>query len=348
MLLSEELGRQVNVARDLKKRLIEFYVKREKKYQPILSDKFNQTENNIAHKENVIDWFLHEYRFRNGETVVDKFLAISNLTSEEGQIVRSWKKSFEGFFEILLVDTDGIEVINMFNGDKYTLVSGGASDIVKTLSQGQFILSRVEPLDSICLLTGVPHVFPLEGAEYVRRMVKDFLAKRPELALSQKNNDEQVKRYGDYYKAFVEYFGSDIIIQPGYELQDMLSKFTHFYHANVLRKTSEVMDIKFPEELSVSKQAGLICDNKTGISMYPDLAEFIAVFQNPDLLLEDRYKNIVLGYLQSAAISALPFNKMVEKYPVNAQRIFSQLFNKRKWDNKHDFLALIQQYKASR
>lgn len=75
MRLSNEAIELVETSARLKKRIVKYFKAKESKYMPKLLAKYGEgvieTEDDLI---NAIDWFVLFYRFRNGDTFIDRYV----------------------------------------------------------------------------------------------------------------------------------------------------------------------------------------------------------------------------------------------------------------------------------
>ncbi len=70
---------------------------------------------------NAVDWFIHCYRFRNGDSLIDRFIKENCLSGSEIAILEGWKESIAGIFEVKSVDEDTGRMYNLIDETEYTV-----------------------------------------------------------------------------------------------------------------------------------------------------------------------------------------------------------------------------------
>ena len=361
MALQKEMQERVELALRLKKSLVEYYRQKEKKYRPIILAKYKDRKIEGQSDEiRAVDWFIHCYRFRNGDSLIDHFIKENKdcLSGSEVTILEGWKESFEGIFEVKSVDEDTIRLYNLIDEAEYIVTSNAGKQVLKRLSTGEFIITRLVPLDDIYLLSGVSFRCPSEA----RSMLEEEALKivKSDLPASLGKNKEKWAQNWQMQKKlrdeFISYFEDEIVVVDGEKLQKTMEGFLTYYTEKAKSKLSESEKAKYagfkstlpvPEKLAIADSAGVIFDETEGLKTYTDFKLFMETFKNPDLIKDEEYKEVIMGYLWSDTISPLPFRKMVERYPENARKVFAALFNKRNWSNKKDFPALMRKYKGA-
>jgi len=353
MVLANETLEHIATAQQLKNRLINYYKKREEKYKPII---LNSYAKNQDIREDVmangIDWLIHCFRFQKGDTLLDRFIRKYPALSElEIQILERWKNSFEGIFEVKALEVDSVRLFNLVDEREYTAASITGAQPLDSLKTGDLIMSRLIPLDEIYLFSGNMYLLPPND----KKQLQDLAAKIVQSNLSAKY-DKAWEIQRKYRNSFISYFGDDLIILPGGKLNETFNKFNHYHIEKALSDMPEkkkvnyeasVPQMQFPEALTRNDTVGLIFDEVEGLNFYPGFASFMAPFNETQLLEDEQYREVLMGYLESESISTLPFRKMVEKYPESSRQAFAALFNKPNWDYDKDFNELMEKHKSA-
>lgn len=332
-MLSNETHEYLKMAARLKKKLLNYYKNKEQKYKPVILEQIKDSVPGQDLLANGIEWFIYCYRFKNGDTFIDRFIkGRRDLSELEKDILKGWKESFEGIFMIKSVDNDAAVLVNLFDNMDYTVASDLGGNALKDLRPGHYIASRLCPLHDIYLFSGIQYLFPPEAKDDVSEMFKKALEANPQLSMG-----DQRRKWRRLLNEFLSHFGADIIVVPGKELDSTIKEFIDLCYANEGKKPL----IDFPEDLVGSEKVGVIMDETEGLNFYPGFHLFMAPFKDPELLADHKYRDAIIGYLESDTISTLPFRKMKERYPENSRRVFAILFNKENWDNEKDFNLLM-------
>ena len=361
MALSKEMQEQIKIAARLKRNLVEYYRQREKKYKPILLSKYSKSHKvkEESEQNNAIDWFIHSYRFRNGDSMIDLFIKENRnrLLPSEVAMLESWKESFTGIFEVKSVGEDTVRLYNLIDEAEYTVTSNMGRQGLKGLRPGEFVITRLVPLDNLYLLSGVSLRYPSDARPALEKEALKTVKSHLPASLG-KNQEKWAKAWKmqkESRKKFISYFGDEIIVVPGSKLQETIQGFLTHCNEKEKSKLSESEKAKYAslelnfqvtDELIEADTVGVIFDKREGFNLYTNFRLFTEPFQTPELIKHEDYKETILGYLWSDSISPLPFNKMVERYPENARKVFASLFNKPNWSNERDLPALMKKYKG--
>lgn len=153
------------------------------------------------------------------------------LTPRDRNLVSNWQRSFMGLFEIVQLFPGGVEVINWLTAKSYRVLLGEENPETARLRRqpGEIVVTRIVPIN--------------EKNDYWL-FLSDIILKgklgKPKLAVAigEFKQNYQNSLYGDapellalawdsvaqYHQEFVEFFGSDRIVLPGYQLNQKLNE----------------------------------------------------------------------------------------------------------------------------
>ncbi|MGI6065897.1 MAG: hypothetical protein ACOYI2_05320 [Bacillota bacterium] len=177
MVLSEETVARIELAGKLKQRLVKYFHSKERRFIPLILKNYSKKNGSESEDEkiNAYDWFIHCYRFKDGNYFIDRFIkGHQDLSEEEIAILEKWKDCSGGIFEIKAVNEDIACLINLVDGREYHCTSNLGKKNRVMLRPGFFILTRLVPLDDIYLFSGLPAVFPPQARFHVQEMAKDM------------------------------------------------------------------------------------------------------------------------------------------------------------------------------
>lgn len=170
-----------------------------------------------------IDTFLTEGKVGD-ESPIDLFITSHpDLSESDRHLLKSWHRSFIGLFTITQILPDGLELLNWLTNKSY-LVKPNNSQTLQAISRlklGEILLTRISPLtDNYWTFSGPYTMMGKLG--------------KPKLAVAIGNFKENHKNhlYSDapdlleaawdsvyqYHQDFVNFFDSDEITLPGYQL----------------------------------------------------------------------------------------------------------------------------------
>ncbi|MBD0264901.1 MAG: hypothetical protein ICV78_19905 [Tolypothrix sp. Co-bin9] len=178
----------------------------------------------------IIDSFVIEGKVGD-KTPLDLFLeSHPDLPETERNLIHSWHRSFIGLFAVVEILPDGFKLVNWLT-DKYYIVKPTDTLTIQEMSRfkvGEIFLTRIAPLtDNEWMFFGSHTLMGKLG--------------KPKLAVAIGNFKDNYKNnlYGDapdlleeawlsvekYHQEYVDFFGSDEITLPGYQLNKKIVEF---------------------------------------------------------------------------------------------------------------------------
>ncbi|MDY7023650.1 MAG: hypothetical protein SWJ54_20260 [Cyanobacteriota bacterium] len=177
----------------------------------------------------VVDTFLNSSEISD-RTPLELFLASqTDLDPSDRNLIKSWQNTFTGLFEILEIQADSFKLMNWLTAKNYTVfpsseVSQAEMEKWKT---GDILLTRLAPLpdgnwifSGACIpkgKLGKPKLAVAIG-EFKKNYPHQLYGDAPELLEKAWNSVEK------YHQEFVDFFGSDRILLPGYQLNKKLTE----------------------------------------------------------------------------------------------------------------------------
>ena len=177
----------------------------------------------------IVDTFIIEGKVGH-TTPIDLFInSQPELTKGDRALLISWRRSFAGLFAVVKVLSDGFELQNWLT-TKHYIVKSNNPQITKELSrckEGDIILTQIAPITDYWTF-------------YSNWTMLGKLGK-PKLAVAIGNFKDNYKHslYGDapellqqawqsvaeYHQQFIDFFGSDEVTMPGYQLNKKVAEF---------------------------------------------------------------------------------------------------------------------------
>ncbi len=178
-------------AAELKSKLVDFAHSAQfnKEFKKAIKKKFGDPAVFEAEEEFVdfVDWFMLEKRFKDGETVLEKFIKTdTNLTEKEKEILLGWKKTKSLLFTVQKKLRDGFILVDVIEGKEY-LVKPTAKKPRLKVRKGDYLFSRIVPLEDYYTFSGVSRVISKKDFERANLTAKN-------LAFSKTLKEEKGKR----------------------------------------------------------------------------------------------------------------------------------------------------------
>lgn len=177
-----------------------------------------------------IDFFVTEGKVGD-KTAIDLFIeSRTDLSKDDRALLQSWQRTFIGLFEVKEFLPDGFEVMNWLTAKHYTVKPNNAEVLaeMQRFKPGEILLTRISPVTETNWMFSGP---------YTRL---GNLGK-PKLAVAIGNFKDNYKPYlysdapemleeawqsvERYHQDFLDFFGSDEITLPGYQLQKKITEF---------------------------------------------------------------------------------------------------------------------------
>ncbi len=209
-------------------------------------------------QDSIIDSFITEGKVGD-KTPLDLFIASqSELSDSDRQLINSWHRSFTGLFAITQVLTDGFELMNWLTGKHYTVkLNTSQLPDISRFKEGEILQTRISPVtDTYWMFSGPKTIMGKLG--------------KPKLAVAIGNFKENYKNslYSDapdlleeawqsvelYHQQFTDFFGSDEITLPGYQLNKKMTEFQEI----MLKQRLEAAGVDSSQSLAeVAQEAGI-------------------------------------------------------------------------------------------
>ncbi|ARV57393.1 hypothetical protein BZZ01_00990 [Nostocales cyanobacterium HT-58-2] len=210
-------------------------------------------------QELIIDSFITEGRVGDSSPLDFFIESHKDLSEDDRKLLKSWHRTFMGLFAIAKTLPDGFELINWLTDKHYTVKFNNAEKLkaMSRLKEGDILLTRISPVtDNYWTFSGPYTQMGKLG--------------KPKLAVAIGNFKENYKDhlYGDapelleeawqsvevYHQQFVEFFGSDEVTLPGYQLNKKIAEFQEI----LTKKRLEEAGIDTSKSLGeVVQEAGL-------------------------------------------------------------------------------------------
>ena len=178
----------------------------------------------------IIDSFLTEGQVGD-KSPLELFIEnAEDLSESEHNLLKNWHRSFIGLFAITNILPDSFEFTNWLTDKRYIVKPSDTQTLEK--------LSRLKVGE--ILLT---HIFPINNSDWMFSSPYTIMGKlgKPKLAVAIGNFKENYKNnlYSDapdlleeawqsveqYHQQFIDFFGSDEITLPGYQLNKKIAEF---------------------------------------------------------------------------------------------------------------------------
>lgn len=178
----------------------------------------------------VIDRFVMEGTV-GAQTPIELFLAATpDLSESDRQLLKSWQRSFVGLFAVTKSLPDGFELMNWLTAKHYTVKPNdpAALDEMQRFRLGGILLTQIAPVTNtdwtftspwkVMGNLGKPKLAVAIG-NFKQNYKESLYSDAPELL------EEAWRSVERYHQDFLDFFGSDAITLPGYQLAKKIAEF---------------------------------------------------------------------------------------------------------------------------
>ncbi|MCY7324087.1 MAG: hypothetical protein LH660_20370, partial [Phormidesmis sp. CAN_BIN36] len=167
------------------------------------------------------------------KTPLDLFIeSVSGLSERDRQLLSNWKRTFTGLFAIQQILPDGFELMNWLTTKTYIVKPNTPATLeeMARLKVGEILLTRIAPVDDYWTFfspyfqmgnLGKPKLAVAIG-NFKQNHKSDLYGDAPELL------EEAWKSVDRYHQDFLDFFGSDEMTLPGYQLSKKIPEFQEF------------------------------------------------------------------------------------------------------------------------
>ncbi|MYS24964.1 hypothetical protein GTW78_33935 [Streptomyces sp. SID4948] len=292
----------------------------------------------------VIDHFLLQYRLPDGNTVADRFVARRTaLTDADRETVLAWRDPVEGLFEVRGKDGGSLLLLNLLDDLEYRTYSNAGRSVFRAVTKGSFLGARLVALAAVpgaWLVSGVMSAYPRSSARDIAGAALELATSRPELVFRNPAKVEQGwQRMREDRAAFAEFCGSDELVLPPAEAEDLINAYYRHRQATIVtgqpspprgkrRRSPDLPAFELPPELADSDTIGVIYDEVDGLNFYADYGTLLDLFAKPTLAGHKRHQDLLRTYLREESITPLPIRRLAAAHPETVDAVFRRLLRK--------------------
>ncbi|MDZ8033721.1 hypothetical protein [Nostoc sp. DedSLP04] len=152
-----------------------------------------------------------------------------DLTESDRSLINSWHHSFIGLFTITNIFPDGFELRNWLT-DKHYIVKPNNTQTLQAISRlkvGEILLSRISPVtDSYWMFSGPYTIMGKLGKPKLAVAIGNFKENYKSNLYSDAPDllEEAWQSVEKYHQQFVDFFGTDELTLPGYQLNKKIAE----------------------------------------------------------------------------------------------------------------------------
>jgi hypothetical protein len=220
-------------AKELKEALTDFVFDAEDELAIALetfsAEQLSQKQQIDMHRRDfVVDRFLTEGLGE--QSPIDHFIAATpDLTPSDQQLLKAWRRSFMGLFVVTQVLAKAFELMNWTTAKLYTVqLNETELQAARKLQKGDILLTQIAPINQSDWMffgkwislgrLGKPKLAVAIG-NFKQNYKSHLYSDAPELLT------EAWKSVEKYHQNFIDFFNSDEVTMPGYQLNKKLAEF---------------------------------------------------------------------------------------------------------------------------
>jgi len=230
-------------SRELKQALVDFVLEAEgnlaQSLESYVAAKSRHQVNryDATYEQNLlIDSFVTQGQIED-KTPVDLFIdSHPELSESDRVLMKSWQHSFIGLFAITKILPDGFELMNWLTAKQYTVKPNNSITLQEMgrFKEGEILLTRISPVTELYWMFSGP-CMPMGrlGKPKLAVAIGNFKDNHKDALYSDAPDllEQAWASVAEYHHQFIEFFGSDEVTLPGYqlnqkitELQELLTK----------------------------------------------------------------------------------------------------------------------------
>ncbi|MCA1994449.1 MAG: hypothetical protein LDL41_20745 [Coleofasciculus sp. S288] len=223
-------------SRELKQALIDFVLEAEgelaESLETYVAAKASSSRNrpDVNYDQNLlVNSFLTEGRVGD-KTPLDLFIeSHPELPESDRQLVKNWQHSFMGLFAVTQLLPDGFELMNWLTAKHYTVKPNEPVTLkdMARFKEGEILLTRIAPVTETYWMFSGPCIpkgrlgkpkLAVAIGNFKENYKNALYSDAPELL------EEAWESVAEYHREFVDFFGSDEVTLPGYELNKKINE----------------------------------------------------------------------------------------------------------------------------
>jgi hypothetical protein len=304
---------------------------------------------------NAVDAFIMLHRFKDGSSVIDRFLqSRRDLDASDRELLLRWKDPVDGVFEIARASGGATLLVNLLDELKYPAYASLSQNIAELGPDIAFVAGRLVPLDDESwVISGIVQAFTSQMGQEIARSVMQLAAQYPWLMF---RNPEKVKLGWEHMRqdrgTFIEFFGADEVVLAPQDVQGQMKAYQQWRREKTPAADPALGDLpdtevsfELPDPFFEHDTAGLVYDETDGLMFLPGYGTLRELFEHPELAADGWYADALRGYLESDSIKPAPLRRLAARYSANADTVFAKVLGKPSftWTAKGD--ALLRKHK---
>ncbi|WP_195901382.1 hypothetical protein [Nonomuraea cypriaca] len=294
-----------------------------------------------------LESFIYTQPLESGQTILQLFA--ETLSGSDRALLLGWSDCVQGIFESKRpYGDDGIVAFNHVDELTYRIRSNmGAEGITHLLAPGAVMVGGIVPVGDDWMISGASMGFPPEDAPAVLAGVRQLQMKNPKMVFRNPDKLEQARRLqAEQRDSFIDLYGSDLVVVPGNEVKQTMIAFYRHDYERAGNKGGPWTEPDLPDfPFTPDDKVAVIFDEEDGLGFYANFDVAHEVFANPALIIRQRYRDVVTGYLRGQDVTPVPLRRLAAQDPGKAGEVFRRLLKKKDFSWERDGEALLRKHK---
>jgi hypothetical protein len=288
-----------------------------------------------------MEHFMLRHRFEDGQTLVEKFAAErTDLPQDERDMLLGWVNPIEEILQIQRIEGQSLVATSLFNDLTYRVRSNMGVQVFRPMP-GSFVALKLVPVLDEWLVSGVMVPFGADLAENVHGFAARRAMDHPEVTFRNPEHLETAwKVQREDRDAFVEFFGSDVVILPRDECRRQFLAFRRSRQPGADDRSLGEVELPFTEH-----PIAMIYDEVEGMGFFTEYGAFLEGFENPTQVDQKSHAELVLSYLHDDTTGAAPFRACARRNPATVDEVLARPLGRPGFSWARDGEALLLEFK---
>jgi len=283
--------------------------------------------------------FTLEHRLSDGATLAERFVADHpELDEQDRDLLLGWVDPVEEIVEVEARDGAAILARSLISDLPYRIYAVAGTAAFEDSEPGSFLVAKLVPVANAWMITGLSAEHPPQEAEEVLGLAADVALDHPATVF---RNPRLLERGWEIQRAdrdaFVEFFGTDLVVLPGPQCRQRL---VEFRSGPTGQRPGG--DLGVPD---TQDTVAMLYDTIEGLGFFVEFDRFMAGFAEPDTVDRQEHQELVLSYLEDETVGAAPFQQMARAYPEATDAVLAQILDQPDFTWADDADTVLHEFK---
>lgn len=343
-------------AADLKGGLVDFATT--PPYERHLRQQFRNLERSSHSDEDLvvmaIEALLFEFEYDDGSTILDRFLSRQRLTPDQRAVIGRWGDSVFGVFEVKDHMQDVLRLHNLLDELDYLAFASMGPESILPAAPGNYLITRLLPVEDAWLLSGIQVVLPPESREEVAHAVRGQALKDP--ALVRRNPAKLAgarEMTAAFHASFIDCFGTDRVVVPAHEAVTEYQRFLDHHRERLARPGDEFVSDHaaltrgWDQQFSQYQTMAIWHRPDTGVWFFGDFQLARGAFVDPPRTPDPLCLDTLRSYLHDETIPPWVIEELRADFPDVADITIAQALGTPDFQWQTDGTRLMRKHKPT-